>query len=223
MFTGWWEWFFHRSKWVYAVYVLVHLFFYATFFVPELVSLPDDRAMRLQFVQENPELADHVGRRLFACFPSTKASHDFIFYAICILVLLFCAAVACDLTFYCQIRQAEQKTVARSTYEMQRMLFVALNSQLLVACVFVALPMLVALLQNGSELTAIVLNILSWHGVVDYFLMLYFISPWRREIGGWIRRATGKQTTTSRVSDRQSNSGHTREVRKVISLPAIRS
>ncbi|KAI6238384.1 hypothetical protein M3Y99_00689000 [Aphelenchoides fujianensis] len=223
MFTGGWEWFFHRSKWIYVVYWLVHLFLYATSFVPEIVFLPDDRAMRLQFVQENPELAAQVESRLFACFPSTTASHNFILYAICILVFLLCAAVACDLTFYRQIRQAEQKTVARSTYKMQRMLFVALNSQLLVACLFVAIPLLVALLQNGSELTAIVLNIFSWHGVVDYFLMLYFISPWRREIGGWIRRATGKQTTTSRVSDRQSNSRHTREVRKVISLPAIRS
>ncbi|KAI6230138.1 hypothetical protein M3Y99_01090900 [Aphelenchoides fujianensis] len=180
MFTGWWEWFFHRSKWIYAVYLFVHLFFYATFFVPELVSLPDDRAMRLQFVRENPELADHVERGLFACFPSTKASHDFIFYAICILVLLFCAAVACDLTFYWQIREAGRKNAGRRSYEMQRMLFVALNSQLF--------------LENGSELAAIVLAILSWHGVVDYFVMLYFIAPWRREIVGWIWRATGMQT-----------------------------
>ncbi|KAI6224541.1 hypothetical protein M3Y99_01385100 [Aphelenchoides fujianensis] len=49
-------------------------------------------------------------------------------------------------------------------------------------------------MENGSKLTTIALAVLSWHGVIDYFVMLYFISPWRREIVGWIRRTTGKQT-----------------------------
>ncbi|KAI6224543.1 hypothetical protein M3Y99_01385300 [Aphelenchoides fujianensis] len=187
-FTGRLARFFDESRWIYVAYALVHFFLYATSFAPELLAFEGEKASRLQFVRENPELRGWAERGAFLCFPTTKAAHDFILYAICLLVLCFCWSVVAIVVLYRKVRSARRKVAVATTYELQRMLFVALSFQ-------ATIELLINLnLKNGSQLTSIAMSLLSWHGVVDYFVMLYFVSPWRREIVGWMRQLGGKQT-----------------------------
>ncbi|KAI6230139.1 hypothetical protein M3Y99_01091000 [Aphelenchoides fujianensis] len=168
---------FDESRWIYAAYALVHVFLYATSFGPELLAFEGEKASRLQFVRENPELRHWAERGAFLCFPTTKAAHDFILYAICLLVLCFCWSVVAFVVLYRKVRNARRKVAVATTYELQRMLFVALSFQATTGCFDQSKD-----LKNGSQLTSIAMSVLSWHGVVDYFVMLYFVSPWRREI-----------------------------------------
>ncbi|KAI6230137.1 hypothetical protein M3Y99_01090700 [Aphelenchoides fujianensis] len=162
----------------------MHLFMHTTVLGPGIVAFKGEEAVRQQFARENAELTEWSKEGAFICFPTTHAAHSFVLYVICVLVVFFFLGNICFLISYRQVQNARLKIAVPTTYEMQRMLFVVLSLQL----------------ENGSLLTSIALTVLSWHGVVDYFVMLYFISPWRREIIGWIRRASGKQTASTPVS-----------------------
>ncbi|KAI6224542.1 hypothetical protein M3Y99_01385200 [Aphelenchoides fujianensis] len=181
-FTNGIERLFNESTAILVCYLFVHLFMYTTVLGPEIIAFKGEQAVQLQFVQENPELSEWAERGGFFCLPTTPAAHNFVLYVICVYVAFFMGGNACYVVFYRQMRSARRKVAVATTYEMQRVLFVALSFQATLR------------LENGHLLTTVALALLSCHGVVDYFVMLYFISPWRREIIYWMRHLGGKRT-----------------------------
>ncbi|KAI6238385.1 hypothetical protein M3Y99_00689200 [Aphelenchoides fujianensis] len=123
------ERFFNESKAIFVVYLLVHLFIYATFFGPEIVAFEGEQSVRLQFVQENPELAEWSKEGAFTCFPTSPSAHNFVLFVICLLIFFSWLGPASYAVFYRQLRSMRLKVAVPTTYGMQRMLFVALGLQ----------------------------------------------------------------------------------------------
>lgn len=78
----------------------------------------------------------------------------------------------------------------------------AFGVQLLVGFVFMLLPgsvvlaCLAAQAQNSAGLIVLSQVMIAAHGCADYLAMLYFITPYRRILVGWVRTALGLQAQT---------------------------
>lgn len=85
-----------------------------------------------------------------------------------------------------------------STTRLQMMLFKAVGVQLLVGYIFLLFPTAIICFSfysqtlYGNTIANFCLILMTTHGSVDYITMMYFITPYRRIVIGWIISATNK-------------------------------
>lgn len=141
------------------------------------IIINDEIQAKIQFEKENPSLV--LGDRTFLCFENSLRSLSVGFLMAAGLAGIFFVGLILIIILYYRIKT--HKSLLNSTYKMQFMLLRALMAQLTISYLFLLLPMMTGSfaiflkMENGGQICSILITITSFHEILDYGVMLYFI------------------------------------------------
>ncbi|KAI6211242.1 hypothetical protein M3Y96_00413000 [Aphelenchoides besseyi] len=156
---------------------------------------------RQQFLTENPDLHKMVDNITVICLINSRYSRLSALSIAVGLSIFFVIGTSLYSSLYFQMQQTRRESSVESTYQMQRILFRALSVELYIGYFCLLFPNTITAILVfvdspwAGTVGSIGLALFSWHSVLDFLTMLFFITPYRKIILGWIRRNKPEQTS----------------------------
>ncbi|KAH7716060.1 hypothetical protein AAVH_16519 [Aphelenchoides avenae] len=184
VYPGRFHHFFEHSTCTYLLYVMVHLFFHASFIGGLLSVIKSSSARPLEAVASFADVHTFAYNYGFYAVERSAGIEAICWACGGTLVVFFVTGLGLTAAL---IRRARQFPTS-SAYRLQMMLVRAFVAQLLIGCVCGLWPIVVVafLLASNSRASGTGMNVFlvlsSFHGTLDTLAILYFVKPYRRAV-----------------------------------------
>jgi hypothetical protein len=128
--------FFEKSPWIYVIYAAVYVFDYCVF-MSAFGRITKGEEARPQFLRENPDLVV-FSQDLIFCLTDRKQIHISSFLLIIFLCTFLILGILMLIVLFTRIKN--NKTMHKTTYKLQIMLFRALMTQVFIGYTFLLIP-----------------------------------------------------------------------------------
>jgi hypothetical protein len=172
-------------NWIYVVYFVVCLLTYIALciFIYYVIDFSNSPDQQLEYV---------------LCTERTTITILFPYYWVLLIILAFVFGLAVILSLYYKL--VNNNSSIKSTKKLQLMLFKALVIQIVVIYTFVLIPILgIAFLhifevEDGANASMMCVAFMSFCELADYFVIVYFIKPYRTAFLKMVRFADPRST-----------------------------
>ncbi|CAD5225256.1 unnamed protein product [Bursaphelenchus xylophilus] len=182
------------------------LFVFAQIFVDFLVLWPffvykRPTAEQEQFLKEAPYFWPYEPSLGYFCSMDKELLIEIVFGGVIMLMCFFAMGTVVFIVLCYRVivvNKDNGEFFAGSLHRMHKILFKAVAFQVLVGFIFLLFPTVVILFvfyaqwEEGTTIAAVCLVLVQAHGCADFFTMIYFIVPYRRQLLKFFGKATSK-------------------------------
>uniref|UniRef100_A0A1I7SFT4 7TM_GPCR_Srx domain-containing protein n=1 Tax=Bursaphelenchus xylophilus TaxID=6326 RepID=A0A1I7SFT4_BURXY len=206
-FPGWFSDFFEHGYAIYIVIASVHVAMYMSCCLPFVVfSVPDKEQMKAELLLQLPQLKEEEPNISYICVPNTTLTRSVALLGFLTMLTFFTLGTGLYINLFVIIQLERRKATAiANTQRLQLMLFKAVGVQLWVGYALLLFPTAAIFLtffcqwRNGTTIAMFAVTLMTTHGALDYATMLWFITPYRRIVAGWLRVGRAKQLSNPSV------------------------
>ncbi|CAD5213777.1 unnamed protein product [Bursaphelenchus okinawaensis] len=188
----------------YKIYIYILLFHIVLtiflLFIFYYVIITDPTELRKEFLLRVPNLAQLADTKYYVCLKYSNWIRMNGVAVIFLNILIFGGTMYMYLSLYVVLRRNE-KFLHTRTAKMQYILFNAVSFQILNYYLMALLPMSLSALSfslawsYSEEVATITEALMALHGIIDYFCIVYFITPYRRAVLNWCFRGRYSDST----------------------------
>lgn len=145
---------------------------------------------------------------IFACYFASTPHRHMLYYTIIVYLIAFFLGLFCFSHLTLKMTKMDKRT---RTGKLHFMLYKAFAIQLVIGNIMLLMPTVLTLWylssmwEDPKGITSICFALIISHGVADFFVMIYFITPWRRRVLRLIRKMLNVKTEDSVAVKRYVN------------------